>query len=722
MKKIIFICLLAIAYATTIFAQDNIPNTEKTRFIVGAYGGFNYNLHSADFKTLYDCVTCNPGFESYISGTGTGFSLGGLFQYPINDKMLIGFRAGLSTLSAELTNDGTIGNTTHIDQNTGLPDNIEDIEVEYSLDSKLTVVGIEPQFTYKPSPQWNLSAGMRFGFFTTNLFSKQEALISHPNLVYNESGNRVRNVEIEQDIPKLNQFQVHFSLGAGYELKIGKKSTLMPEIRFYQGLTNVSDVTWKANNLYAGLAFHSYIMRKEEKIKSIIRKDEFFRDTTVVYIAGLKEIETKQVSSDMKVRYEEDEDNQYEIYEINEKYELRLPKKTEIDIELALEGINPDGTRDSEPKILIEEIESSELFPILPYVFFEEGSADITKSGLSLLTSKEAENFDEELLPWEVMPIYSNVLNIIGYRMTKYPKAKIVVTGTNKNLGNEKDNLKLSEERAQAIRKYLVNIWNIEESRINTVNRNLPQAMANNDNYDGQSENQRAEISSKTYEIMKPLELAYIQKSITPPQIEMIPNVDSETPIKSWNFQIKQDDDEIRNISGKGNVENQIWNIDQKPIPITETSLQVELTAIDEAGTSKTVTKNIEIEQLTIREKRYEMKDDKIIEKFSLILFDYNSADIKPEHSRVLDDIKSRISSNSTIEIAGYADRTGTPAINKELAAKRTSAIKNYLAVPDNRVTVNNVGSDQLLYDNSTPQGRSYCRTVVITIATPVQE
>ncbi len=720
-KSLFTTCCLFFILVSVGFANLENDNQSKGKpiFTVGIFAGQNFNLHSADFRTLHGCVSCNPGFKS---GYGMGYSLGGLFEYPLKDKINIGLRVGYSDVSSELTNKGTIGNTTVIDKTTGLPTSIQDIKVEYLLDSKLALLGFEPQFIYKPTNQLNLSAGLRFGFLTTNRFSKQEKLTSHDNLVYNDTGNRLRNIEEEQDIQEVSKFQMHLSISAGYELKIGTNLIMMPEISYYQGLTNISDVTWKANNLYAGLAFKYHIMPRPEKIKPVIRKDEYYRDTTKTYIAGLKEIETKLISSDMKVRYEEDGDNQYEIYEISEKYELKLPKKTEIGLDLSITGINPDGTRDAEPKILIEEIESSELFPILPYVFFEENSDDITKSGLTLLTKKEAENFNEDDLQWDVISIYSNVLNVVGSRLNKYPSAKIIITGTNKNISKEKENLNLSERRAEAVRQYLVNIWGINKNRINIVKRNLPKALANNDNFDGQIENQRAEISSKNYEILRPLELSYIQKSITPPKIEITPNVETEVAVKDWNFKIKQDDDEIRNISGQGEVERQTWDIAKKPIPITETNLQVELTVTDEAGTEKTITKDIEIEQLTIREKRYELKDDKIIEKFSLILFDYSSSNIKPEHRKVLDNIKSRISENSTIEIAGYADRTGTPAINKELATKRTNAIKKYLGVPDKNVTVRNIGSDQLLYDNSTPQGRSYCRTVVITIATPISE
>ncbi len=127
------------------------------------------------------------------------------------------------------------------------------------------------------------------------------------------------------------------------------------------------------------------------------------------------------------------------------------------------------------------------------------------------------------------------------------------------------------------------------------------------------------------------------------------------------------------------------------------------------------------IRQLTIRKKRFELKDDKRIERFALILFDYDKANIKTEQMKTLNDIKSRIQDNSTVIISGFADETGDPEYNRNLAARRTSEVQSILQVPNDRLIINNIGSDRLLYENNSPEGRSYCRTVTIEIETPVE-
>jgi outer membrane protein OmpA-like peptidoglycan-associated protein len=128
----------------------------------------------------------------------------------------------------------------------------------------------------------------------------------------------------------------------------------------------------------------------------------------------------------------------------------------------------------------------------------------------------------------------------------------------------------------------------------------------------------------------------------------------------------------------------------------------------------------LDVEQLTVRQKRFEQRDDKRIDRFSLIVFDFNKADLTPAHRELLSEVKSRIQPQSKVVIAGYADRSGDPDYNRELARRRCVEVQRALGLPDAAVTIVPKGSDELLYDNATPEGRSYCRTVQITIETPI--
>lgn len=131
-------------------------------------------------------------------------------------------------------------------------------------------------------------------------------------------------------------------------------------------------------------------------------------------------------------------------------------------------------------------------------------------------------------------------------------------------------------------------------------------------------------------------------------------------------------------------------------------------------------TVQLNVEQLTVRQKRYEQRDDKRIDRYSLIVFDFNKAELTAAHRQLLGEVKLRIQPQSKVVIAGYADRSGEPDYNRELARRRCVEVQRALGLADSAVTIEPKGSDELLYDNTTPEGRSYCRTVQITIETPI--
>jgi outer membrane protein OmpA-like peptidoglycan-associated protein len=114
-------------------------------------------------------------------------------------------------------------------------------------------------------------------------------------------------------------------------------------------------------------------------------------------------------------------------------------------------------------------------------------------------------------------------------------------------------------------------------------------------------------------------------------------------------------------------------------------------------------------------------EEGKMVERYSLIVFDFNSARLNPSNQRIMQRVKDRIQSTSKVRIMGFADRQGNAEYNRELARKRCVEAQRALGLSDDRVVIEPVGSDRLLYDNETPEGRSYSRTVQIEVVTPVR-
>ena len=274
------------------------------------------------------------------------------------------------------------------------------------------------------------------------------------------------------------------------------------------------------------------------------------------------------------------------------------------------------------------------------------------------------------------------------------------------------------------MKNYLVNNWGINSSRIKTKSRNLPAIPGNPDTPDGLVENQRAEIESDDYEILKPVFLKDIIKVSNPPIVNIKPEVStSEDNNKvDYNLTIKQEDNILRLVNKESiGPDGYDWNVLEEPQPLLDKPIDVELVATDQYGNKATDIKSTEVEQLTIKKKRFELKDDNRIEKFALIVFDYDKSELSQRHKKVLDEIKSRIKPNSKITIEGYTDRTGSAAYNKKLAKRRAEEVKKYIGTNIDNISLKSIGEDKLLYNNNIPQGRNYSRTVLVKIVTPIE-
>jgi len=106
------------------------------------------------------------------------------------------------------------------------------------------------------------------------------------------------------------------------------------------------------------------------------------------------------------------------------------------------------------------------------------------------------------------------------------------------------------------------------------------------------------------------------------------------------------------------------------------------------------------------------------------ILFDKGKSTIKPQAEANLKQIVASIGkryNNGNIRIYGYTDAVGSADYNKELAEKRTEAVKNWLTSSGNlsatNITQHPVGEAQPQASNSTEAGRKQNRRVEIVAA-----
>ncbi|HMX04863.1 MAG TPA: OmpA family protein, partial [Chitinophagales bacterium] len=93
----------------------------------------------------------------------------------------------------------------------------------------------------------------------------------------------------------------------------------------------------------------------------------------------------------------------------------------------------------------------------------------------------------------EILPISEPELNKVVDLMKKNPGMQVRVNGHTDNIGTEIDNQKLSQNRANSVKAYLVS-KGIEDARISTMGFGESKPIDTNANEVGRANNRRTEI------------------------------------------------------------------------------------------------------------------------------------------------------------------------------------------------------------------------------------
>ena len=116
-------------------------------------------------------------------------------------------------------------------------------------------------------------------------------------------------------------------------------------------------------------------------------------------------------------------------------------------------------------------------------------------------------------------------------------------------------------------------------------------------------------------------------------------------------------------------------------------------------------------------------KDQRVQEKYALILFDFDKDTIEAQNQEIVNRIVARIKTlpKATVEIVGHTDNIGKEAYNLKLSERRALAVYKMLTAAygeptGERIRYSGVGPNTPLFDNQSPEGRSFNRTVTITL------
>ncbi len=379
----------------------------------------------------------------------------------------------------------------------------------------------------------------------------------------------------------------------------------------------------------------------------------------------------------------------------------------------------------SPSSVSIEDLTIIDSSPLLNYIFFDLGQSSVPDRYRLLKTQSEAGQFDEKMLE-STMTKYYHVLNIIGKRLTVNPGATIELVGCISDRGPEKNNLTLSRARAENVKTYFQYIWNIDPSRITVTARKLPEKPSTGNVEEARVENQRVEIRSDSPDILDVIKSTYTFQIANTNEITIQPNIKPGYDLKNWKIKIKGNRDFLSLKEGQGNtVPNYTFDLAGFGLGKISALENISVTAFLTDVTGQTFETDpvvIPVTYTRLVKAKAQRNEQRVMEKYALILFDYDSAEIKERNKVVLNRVVKRIRElpDARVTILGQTDIIGTEEYNLGLSQRRANSVfqsvtENAIPSPE-RIEFKGNGPHDPPYDNTLPEGRSFNRTVIITL------
>ncbi len=361
-------------------------------------------------------------------------------------------------------------------------------------------------------------------------------------------------------------------------------------------------------------------------------------------------------------------------------------------------------------------------YPILPYVFFDSASHDMKDI---YLPGGDVDEFSENNLPNETLDIYYSIIDIIGSRMKENPEAVLTINGVTdgEELPEREDRLNLAGQRARNFAGLIANRWDIDRDRFIINKSDKPNLPTSTEYSEGFDENRRLELYSDNPRLLAPvIHSRFLEYTPLEKPLELKIDIKEPKHVRNYELRLRYNDEMVKKVSGEGAPETLTIPSDyQLEKIITDAAeknkpLEAELTVYHQDGGME-----ISSELINITKNR----DNFEIGRLNLIVFDFDRSLISDFNTKMINDfVRSAIKNNSKVNITGSTDRLGEYRYNMRLSLDRAINVRDYIKSinPDVEVDkVSGTGPDKLLYDNTLPEGRFYCRTVLIEVKTPIE-
>jgi len=545
------------------------------------------------------------------------------------------------------------------------------------LNTDMNYITVEPSLRFAPfKSNFYLFGGPRFAFVNSKSFTYRQGI----NPAYPA---QIANPDVTGDFSGMNDHLISMQIGAGIDIPISseRKHTqfvLSPFVSFqpYYGQDPRTIESWNVTTVRAGLALK---LGRGQKI-----------------IAPAMEVLTPSAI----------------VAEPVITFSVNSPKNIPVDRRVR------------------------ETFPIRNYVFFDSGTTQISNRYV-LLRKVQVPEFQESRLevftPKELtghskrqLAVYYNVLNILGDRMLKNPQTTVRLTGA--SMQGRKEGLTM----AGSVKTYLVDVFGIEGSRINTEGRIKPRIPSEQPG--GTKEltllregDRRVSIWSESPVLLmefqtgpdtplRPVEIATVQEAPVDSYVT-ISNTGATSAFSSWSLEIT---DESGTIQLFGPYTQDVVSIPGKVILGTRSEGDYKLAMIGQVPSGRVIKR-----ESTAHMVLWTPPVDEEMMRFS-ILYEFNNSKAIDIYKEYLTNIViPKIPTGATVIIHGHTDIIGNEDVNMKLSIARANDVKVILedglvkaGRTDVKFDARGFGEDQTVapFENKYPEERFYNRTVIIDI------
>ncbi|MBV5342601.1 PD40 domain-containing protein, partial [bacterium] len=348
-----------------------------------------------------------------------------------------------------------------------------------------------------------------------------------------------------------------------------------------------------------------------------------------------------------------------------------------------------------------------ETFPLRNYVFFNPSSTEIPERYV-LLDKNQVKNFKEDHLEEftskhptgrsaRQMNVYYNVINILGNRMAKNPSANVQLSGS--SMTGVADGVKM----AKSVKKYLVEEFGIEASRITTEGRIKP--LISSEKLGGKKElellregDRRVTIWSSSPEILmefqsgpeaplKSVEIISVQESKAQTQNLVTFNAEgAKAAFKSWSMEIADDNGKLQHF---GPFTDDKVTVPRENIMGDELRGDYTATLTAKMKIGKTLTRQTKL-QLEVA---VEPKVEEVM-RFSII-FEFDDARAIAIYEKYLTEIVTpKIPIGGKVIIRGFTDIIGETDHNQRLSLSRANDVRKIM-----EASLTNAGRNDVTFE-----------------------